>query len=420
MDAGRHGGANGKFGGKQGMKEAMRPGELSPAETEACMDGALRPHAAQPDRIEAMLPSPCVQNHAANLCWLPDGTLACVWFGGTMEGMGDISVWISRLRPGADAWDPAERLTDRADRSEQNPVLFVAPGGDVWLFHTSQPGGRQDECEIHCRLSRDGGASFGPSRRVGDFKGIFVRQPPMIGPQGEWLLPGFRCVTPPQGRWTGSLDTAVMLVSRDNGATWSAAEVPDSLGAVHMNPVAPRNGLMPAFYRDRFSAQVRRSLSRDGGLHWTPPEPTDLPNNNSSVQAIRLADGRIALVGNPVNARMSDQRRASLYDEIEDEDTEVTAAAPATGGAIWGVPRAPLVLALSEDDGATFPHRRLLEEGSGYCLTNNSKDGLNKEYSYPSILAGPDGALHIAYTYHRRAIKYVRLAPDAAPPAPAG
>ncbi|MCU0906613.1 MAG: exo-alpha-sialidase [Rhodobacteraceae bacterium] len=389
------------------MTQAMRQGELSAAEIAGYMDGRLRPHAAERDRTEAMLPSPCVQNHAANLCWLPDGTLACVWFGGTMEGMGDISVWMSRLAPGADRWTDAERLSDRADRSEQNPVMFVAPGGEVWLFHTSQPGGRQDLCEIHVRRSQDGGATFGETRRLGDFTGVFVRQPPRIGPAGEWLLPGFRCVTPPQGLWTGSLDTAVMLVSRDRGAAWAAVEVPDSLGAVHMNPIPARGGVMPAFYRDRFASRVRRSLSTDGGLTWSAPADTDLPNNNSSVQAIRLDDGRVALVGNPVNAAMSDQRRASLYDEIEAEAG--ADATPATGGAIWGVPRAPLVLALSQDDGATFPTIRRLEEGSGYCLTNNSRDGLNREYSYPSILAGPDGALHVAVTYHRRAIKHIRL-----------
>ena len=77
-------------------------------------------------RQEAMLPSPCIQNHAANLCRLPDGALACVWFGGTMEGMGDISVWMSRLEPGAEGWSAAERLTDAPDRSEQNPVLFLS------------------------------------------------------------------------------------------------------------------------------------------------------------------------------------------------------------------------------------------------------------------------------------------------------
>jgi predicted neuraminidase len=377
--------------------------ELTKAEIEAAMDGRL--HAGEDGRIDAFLPSPVVQNHAANLHVLPDGRLACVWFGGTMEGMGDISIWMSTLEP--DGWSQARRLSDDPSRSEQNPVLFTAPDGRVWLFHTSQPGGRQDLCEIVARVSPDGGATFGPARRIDDFRGVFVRQPLRLGPSGEWLLPGFRCVTPAVGRWTGDLDSAVMLVSRDRGDTWSAVEVPDSLGAVHMNPVAPAGGIIPAFYRDRYARWVKRSLSTDGGMTWSAPAPTDLPNNNSSVQAIRLSDGRIAIVANPVSAAQSDARRASLYDEIEGEAGE--AVETERPKAIWGVPRAPLVLALSSDGGEAFPLRIVIDTGSGHALTNNSAAGANRELSYPSILEGDDGVLHIAYTYHRRAIRYVRL-----------
>lgn len=384
--------------------------ELSPDDIAARMNGKLVPHDSEADRMEAFLPSPVVQNHAANLAFLPDGTLTCVWFGGTMEGMGDISVYMSRLENGR--WSDAEKLTDDNTRSEQNPLLFNAPDGRVILFHTSQPGGRQDECEIRLRISTDGGRTFGASGRVGDFKGVFVRQPVQIAPDGSWHLPGFRCKTPDQGRWTGDLDTAVMLVSRDHGENWGACEVPDSIGAVHMNPLPPLGGIMPAFYRDRFAANVRRSMSRDGGFTWTAPEPTPLANNNSSVQAIRLHDSRIAMVLNPINATMSSDRRASLYDEIEDNGNET---AKGTGGAIWGVPRAPMSLVFSDDNGLTFTQPRHLETGSGYCLTNNSKDGLNREYSYPSIVEGQGGTLHIAYTYHRRAIKYVRLKMKTAP-----
>lgn len=392
-------------------RSAFPARELSKAEVEAAMDGRLHP--GDGGRVDAFLPSPMVQNHAANLHFLPDGRLACVWFGGTMEGMGDISVFMSTLGPGG--WSPARRLSDDPARSEQNPVLFTAPDGRLWLFHTSQPGGRQDECEILARVSPDGGDTFGPPFRLGDargpLRGVFVRQPVQIGPAGEWLLPGFRCVTPPAGRWTGDIDSAVMLVSRDQGGDWSAIEVPDSLGAVHMNPVPPAGEEMPAFYRDRHALWVRRSLSTDGGLHWTAPQPTDLPNNNSSVQAIRLADGRIAMVMNPVSAAQSDARRTSLYDEIEAGGDPDAVPASETGGprAIWGVPRAPLVLALSKDNGETFPTRLVIDDGTGHALSNNSAEGVNRELSYPSILQGPDGALHIAYTYHRRAIRHVRL-----------
>ena len=242
---------------------------------------------------------------------------------------------------------------------------------------------------------------FVETERVGDFRGIFVRQRLLLGPAGEWLMAGFRCKTEPDGRWTGSEDTALVLISADRGRSWRTSEVPDSLGAVHMCPVAAGQGPMLAFFRDRFAQYVRRSLSHDGGLNWTAPEPTELPNNNSSMQAIRRHDRRVAMVLNPINANMSSQRRTALYDEIE--------AGNAPTAAIWGVPRAPLSLVQSSDDGITFDTRRDLETGPGTCLTNNSAQGQNREFSYPSIVEDSDGSLHIAYTYHRRAIKYVRL-----------
>ena len=76
------------------------------------------------------------------------------------------------------------------------------------------------------------------------------------------------------------------------------------------------------------------------------------------------------------------------------------------------MPRAPLSLCLSEDEGRSFPVRRVVDDGPGTCLSNDPLDGRNKELSYPAMVQGPDGSLHLAYTFHRRAIKYVRLAPE--------
>jgi predicted neuraminidase len=133
------------------------------------------------------------------------------------------------------------------------------------------------------------------------------------------------------------------------------------------------------------------------------------------VQAVALKSGHIAIVYNHSSAATSTDRRTSLYDEIEGEGAapDAVPAAPDERKAIWGVPRAPLSLAFSDDGGRTFGQRLDLEVGDGYCLTNNSKDGLNREFSYPSILQAPDGGLDIAFTYYRRAIKHVRLKPEA-------
>jgi predicted neuraminidase len=107
-----------------------------------------------------------------------------------------------------------------------------------------------------------------------------------------------------------------------------------------------------------------------------------------------------------------------LYDEIDD-DGVVGAASPAAepvrteGGraAFWGAPRAPMTLAISDDAGLTWPMRRNIEIGDGYCLSNNSRDGLNREFSYPTITTW-HGRLHIAFTRFRQAIEYVEVSTD--------
>jgi len=390
---------------------------LKPEQIPPLMNGAIQPHAAEKHRFDAFLPSPCVQNHAANLAFLPDGTLTCVWFGGTMEGMGDISIYMSRLAAGSEVWSVPEKMSDDPQKSEQNPLVFTAPDGKVWLIFTSQTSGNQDGAIVKRRISADGGRTFGSVEVLCDTPGTFVRQPIVVNTKGEWLLPVFRCIGLPGQRWTGDADTAAVLLSQDAGSSWQMIDLPGSVGAVHMNIVPRGNRRMVAFFRNRFATQILRSHSEDDGVTWSEPVSTGLPNNNSSIQAIALKDGRIAIIYNHSNALTSSDRRHSLYDEIEAEEgasavtAETVSAADGRQKAIWGVPRAPMSLVSSSDGGETFGNPAHLETGDGYCLTNNSKDALNREYSYPSIAEGPDGALHIAYTYYRRAIKYVRLVP---------
>ncbi len=365
-----------------------------------------------PGRAEAFLPSPAVQNHAAFLHEEPDGAVICAWFGGSLEGKSDIAIRASVLLPGADCWGPVATLSDDPDHSEQNPVLFRAPNGVLWVLHTSQPAGNQDECRVRmAEVTRDGqGLKAEPGRLLDLPRGCFIRAPLQVLPDGRWLLPIFRCLQRPGQKWTGSHDVAAFALTADEGINWDYHEIAGSTGSVHMSPVAVGDRLV-AFFRRRQADQVYRSESGDGGISWSPPAPTDVPNNNSSIAATRLASGEIALICNPVNADMSEARRASLYDELGADDTRPDA--DPTGGCapIWGVPRAPVTLCLSQDGGRTFPRRYVIEDGAGTCLSNNSLDGMNRELSYPWVLETRDGSLHVAYTFHRRAIRYLRLSP---------
>ncbi|MFJ6197426.1 exo-alpha-sialidase [Micromonospora sp. NPDC092111] len=384
-------------------------------------DGVLRD---RPDGLgEAVLPTRTVQAHAANLAVLPGGDLGCVWFGGTQEGVADVCVWFSRLPAGADRWSDPVRLSDDGTRSEQNPVLFGTPAGELWLLHTAQHAGDQDTAVVRARVSADGGATWGPARELlaSPQGGLFVRQPPVVLPSGRWLLPTFTCPRLPGHRWVGDHDTSSVWFSDDAGATWRETPVPGSTGRVHMNIVPRAGGGYAAYFRSRWADHVYRSGSPDG-VTWEPPQATALPNNNSSIQAVALGDGRVVLVGNGSSRRDAVARRISLYDEIDDHGIvdgagpQVRPVDPGTVGddadgrtAFWGAPRAPLVLAVSPDDGVSWPVRWVLADGDGYALSNNSRDGVNRELSYPSVVVDGAGELHVAFTHHRQAIRHLRI-----------
>jgi len=375
----------------------------------AQMDGILRPRPGRPGQSEAFIPSPSPQNHAANLMALGDGSLGCVWFGGTQEGMADISVHFSRLAPGAAGWSPTVRLVDDPGRSEQNPILFPTPSGALWLLYTSQKSGNQDTAVVRRRISHDHGLTWSAADTMIGDPGTFVRQPVQVLETGDWLLGTFLCRTLPGIKWVGDDDASALRLSSDQGRTWARIDVPDSSGAVHMNIVEAGDGTLLALYRSRWADFIHASRSSDGGRSWTAPQPTELPNNNSSVQATRLADGRIALAYNHASAADATDRRLSLYDEIEDDEGTSAVQPARVRTAFWGAPRAPLVLALSSDGGHSWPQRIEIETGDGYCMTNNSTERKNRELSYPSVFQMPDGSVHIAFTYHRQGIKHVRL-----------
>ena len=410
---------------------AAQAGATSSADP-ALFDGRLRAADDGSGRQDAYLTAPTVQNHAAMLQRLGGGDLGLVWFGGTQEGVGDVSIWFSRLPEGAERWSAPVRLTDDRTRSEQNPVLFCTPAGDLWLLWTAQLAGHQDTAEVRRRVSRDDGATWSPPETLfeaGERGGVFIRQPVVVTGSGRWLLPVFTCVRVAGRAWSGDHDTSSVMLSDDAGGSWREVAVPDSTGCVHMNIVALPDGSLQALFRSRWADFVYQSRSTDDGETWSAPVPTTLPNNNSSIQQRLLADGRTAVVYNHASRLDATARRENLYDEVDDDGlVETVLAAGPTAAAVveqaqvqdegdvrtafWGAPRAPLSVAFSPDGGQTFDVAGNLDEGDGHCLTNNSRDRLNREFSYPAVHQGPDGRLDVAYTYFRQTIKHVRIPAD--------
>ena len=345
-------------------------------------------HNVRLDTIEGLIPNPYNSCHAADLLELPNGDILCCWFAGSNEGNADISIVVSRLKFGESQWSKPVKVSDDPDRSEQNPSLFLAPNGEVWLMYTAQTAksaipdtkfNLQYTAEIRRKISRDNGENWGKTETVFAREGSFCRQKIQVLSNGRWIFGNWICFK--DDTHNGS-DITVVQISDDQGKNWRGVEIPGSRGRVHANILEVEPGKLIALFRSRSADNIYYSVSDDWGENWSVPIRTDLPNNNSSISAIKLRSGALALVYNPVRAN---------------DDPNIT---------VWPRLRCPVALALSDDNGKTWPVIRLVEMGDGYIGKANNVN--NHRYEYPVVMQSADGRIHVAYSYYdRRCVKYV-------------
>lgn len=373
-------------------------------------DGRLFIEHGYDHHVKAYIPSTFRDNHASNLAELDNGDILCTWFAGLAEGSSDIKIAMARLDHDSDRWSEPVLISDDYERSEQNPSFFQAPDGKVWLLHTAQlsrgkmtveewmkkvEAGEakghftmQETAEVRLRTSDDRGHTWSGMTSLFTKPGAFCRHPIQVMSNGEWIFPMWYSLVeedaskPQYGR-----DYSVVQISSDQGKTWTEYEVPGSVRRVHMSIVETRPGHLVAFFRSRSADRIYRSFSDDYGRTWTEPAATCLPNNNASIQAIRLQSGAIALIFNNVKGG---------------DDPEAV---------VWHPVRMPVTIALTEDEGDSFPYMRTIEPGDGYIGSANIV--LNHQYHYPSIMQSRDGFIHVSYSWHGRdCIMYHRITED--------
>ena len=342
--------------------------------------------------VESLIPNPYNSCHAADLLQLPDGDMLCCWFAGSDEGNADISIAVSRLKAGESQWSVPVIVSDDKERSEQNPSLFLTPEGEVWLIYTVQiaraampeRSNLQSTAEIRRKISRDSGYTWGKTETIFDREGSFCRQKIQVLSNGRWVFGNWICFD--DDTHYGS-DITVVQISDDKGKTWRGVEIPRSRGRVHANLIEMEPGKLIALFRSRSADNIYIAYSQDWGDTWTEPVRTVLPNNNSSISAIKLQSGALAVVYNPVRAN---------------DDPNIT---------VWPRLRCPVAVAISDDGGRTWPVIRLVEPGDGFLGENNSVN--NRRYEYPVMVQAEDGSIHIAYSYgNRRCVKYVVVTED--------
>ena len=282
--------------------------------------------------------------------------LVAAWFGGSGEKHPDVGIWVSRHDDGK--WTAPVEVANglQADGKRHpcwNPVLFQPRAGALMLFYKVGPS--PDAWWGMLRTSGDGGRTWSEARRLPD--GILgpIKNKPVQLANGDILCP----TSSEDAGWRVHFER-----SGDGGKTWSAtAAINDGkkIGAIQPSILFHKDGTLQAVGRTK-QGRVFTTSSMDAGVTWSAMALTALPNPNSGIDAVTLADGRFLLVYNHTP----------------------------TG-------RSPLNVAMSKD-GIHWTPALVLESGAG-------------EFSYPAVIQSRDGLVHITYTWKRERVRHVVLDP---------
>ena len=277
-------------------------------------------------------------NHFSAITVCPNGDVLAVWYTTVAEEGPECAQAAARLRADTGKWDPPSFFFGSSDRNTHAPVL-LNDGRRLYHFCTQSIAGWDDAAEC-LRTSDDNGATWTRPRI------ILTREDPrrMSQPCSAILTKSGKLVLAVDGDF-GHRDERLMI-SSDRGDSWQVAggDLRKAVGkyAIHPAIVERGDGAILAFLRgpDPLPALV----SRDLGETWdavTTPFPGI--NVGQKAAALRLASGAILLLTNDKTKRLG------------------------------GSP----ILALSLDDGQTWPHARKVEAPiGGYMSLTQGDDGV--------------------------------------------
>jgi len=299
--------------------------------------------------------APFPKCHASTICD-SNGRLVVAFFGGTDEGEPDVGIWVTGLEESS--WSKPVEVATGVDGDKRypcwNPVLFQPKQGPLLLYYKVGPSPSRWWGMV--TTSEDGGRSWSKPRRLPDrFLGPIKNKPIELS-AGEVLCPSS---TEDHG-WRIFFERTDRL-----GKDWNlVGPINDGItfGAIQPTLLTHRDGRLQALCRSK-QAKVVETWSSDGGKSWSQLAATSLPNNNSGLDGVTLADGRHLLVYNHT-----------------------------TRG------RSPLNVALS-DEGRTWRSALVLESEPG-------------EFSYPAVIQDHQGRVQISYTWNRTKIRHVEIDPS--------
>ena len=315
--------------------------------------------------------------HVGSICEMTHGQLAAVWYGGTREGAKDVAIFFSTKTSGTNtSWSSPKVIVDRAKATRElkryirkvgNPILFSGPGKQLWLIYVSITVGGWSGSSLNVKTSRDGGESWTESQRL-TLSPFFNISELVKGRPLPLITTGVRInqdrfAVPIYHEFLGNFPEILWIsFFRDSGGiVYEKSRMAGGKSFIQPSIAALNTHFATAFYRSvSTDKRIAAATTEDCGQNWTVPDYLDLSNPDSAVDALPLPENCILLAFN-------DSRNS----------------------------REIMQLALSKDNGQNWTRIHALENSP------------NEEFSYPYMIRGRNGLIHVVYTWKRKRIKHL-------------
>jgi predicted neuraminidase len=291
--------------------------------------------------------------HAAYLTEMPNHELWVTYFGGSAEKAIDVGSYLSIKPISGGSWASPRLFKKVEQKSTGTSHLFIAPDqSEMWRFYNLMNGKGWSTCSIVRERSYDLGTTWSAPDYIRKMWGYCTRGKVLVLDNGDYLFPLHREFFMYQG---------YVLISTNKGQSWKKyGPIKTPKGALEPSIIQLKDGSLLCALRTK-EREIYLSRSTDRGHHWSHSVPIGIPNPDSMVELLLLPDGTIVMAHNntPKN-------------------------------------RSYLGVRFSKDNGYTW---------SDFKAFTDDKT----EYSYPSLLYGSDGNIHLVFTAGRKTIRYVRF-----------
>ena len=334
-------------------------------------------------------------NHQPAITWCDNGDLLAIWFSCDAESGREMVVLGSRLRKGSSEWSEAELFFKVPDRNMTGSSLLHLPDGRLMHMNGVSNSGDWQNLAMCVRFSEDNGRTWSDPELAapGHTKRHQVIAGPIITADGRIIQ---CCDAGP-----GSHDGTAIHISDDNGRSWNdpwdGAAMPSfnevesgsTIAGIHAGILELKDGSLMTLGRGNTLTDpegrrhMPKSISKDGGRTWTYHR-SGLPpiDGGQRLVLMRLKEGPIMLVSFTDHPQRTPEKERGLM---------------FNGSIGYG-----MYVALSFDEGRTWPVRKLMTDGTERMLDGGAwtkqfimDAGHAEPRGYLAGVQSPDGTIHI-------------------------